>query len=73
MALFAKLNNQKDVSAFCNAATKMHSKVTITALNSVVDARSIMGIMTLNLSEPVVLDVDDVAEAKEAFAEWFTE
>lgn len=70
MALFAKLNNQKDVSAFCNAATKMHSKVTVTALNAVVDARSIMGIMTLNLSEPIELKCENEAEASDKLSEW---
>lgn len=73
MELKVKLNNQNDVAGFCNAAGRMKSQVTAVALNARIDAHSLMGIMTLNLSEPVVLDVDDVAEAKEAFAEWFTE
>lgn len=65
-----KLNTQQDVGDFCNAATHMKSAVKITALNTVVDASSLMGIMTLNLSEPIELTCDNEAEAAEALSQW---
>ena len=70
MALCAKLNDQKSVTDFCNAASKMHSKVTITALSTIVDARSIMGIMTLDLSAPIELECENEAEASDKLAAW---
>ena len=72
MELKVLLKTQKDVSDFCNAASNMKSSVTAIALNARIDAHSLMGLMTLNLSEPVLLDVEDMDEAKEAFAEWVT-
>ena len=68
--LKVKLTTQKDVGDFCNAVTRMKSTVKITALNTVVDASSLMGIMTLNLSEPVELTCENEKEAVEVLTKW---
>lgn len=68
--LKVKLTTQKDVGDFCNAVTRMKSTVKITALNTVVDASSLMGIMTLNLSEPVELTCENEKEAAEVLTKW---
>lgn len=65
-----KLTTQQDVGDFCNAVTHMKSTVKITAINAIVDASSLMGIMTLNLSEPVELTCEDEQEAAEALIQW---
>lgn len=68
--LKVKLTTQKDVGDFCNAVTRMKSTVKITALNTVVDASSLMGIMTLNLSEPIELTCENEKEATEVLTKW---
>ena len=68
--LKVKLTTQKDVGDFCNAVTRMKSTVKITALNTVVDASSLMGIMTLNLSEPIELTCENEKEAAEVLTKW---
>lgn len=68
--LKVKLTTQKDVGDFCNAVTHMKSTVKITALNNVVDASSLMGIMTLNLSEPIELTCENEKEAAEVLTKW---
>lgn len=68
--LKVKLTTQKDVGDFCNAVTRMKSTVKITALNNVVDASSLMGIMTLNLSEPIELTCENEKEAEEVLTKW---
>ena len=64
------LKSQKDVIEFCNAASRMKSCVTIPALNSIVNASSLMGIMTLDLSQPITLICDKKLEAEAAFERW---
>ena len=71
--MFVKLSNVEDVKGFVNCAMKMKSKVTVSSLNAVVDASSIMGILTLDLSKPIELQCEDVEEAKDALEQYITE
>ena len=71
--MLVKLNTQEDVAAFVESAVRMKSKVRIHALNSIVNASSIMGILTLNLSESIALTCEDEEEAKEALEQFIVE
>lgn len=71
--MLVKLSTAEEVNSFVNAAMKMTSKVHIYATNEVVDASSIMGILTLNLSEPIALTCENEEEAREALAQFIVE
>ena len=63
------LNSINDIKAFVNIVNKYSFDVDLTSGRYVVDAKSIMGIFSLDLSKPIKVDVHaDNAEA-DAFAD----
>ena len=66
-----KLNSQQDVHQFVREASSMKAPVRISALNNtVVNASSVLGMLTLDLSNPIVLNCDDEAEARAVLGHW---
>ena len=53
-----KLSTINDVKDFCNLASKNRGNVILMSDRFSVDGKSIMGIMSLDLSKPVSLTVD---------------
>ena len=66
--LLASVNDVKD---FVSAVTTANCDIDIAADRYVIDAKSIMGIFSLDLSKPLILnaDTDDEAKVKETFAD----
>lgn len=58
------LNNIKEVEKFNSKCSKYDCDMDLRKDKYYVDAKSIMGIFSLNLSEPVVLNADTDDEAK---------
>ena len=69
------LSSINDVKAFVNVVTKYDFEIDLTSGRYVVDAKSIMGIFSLDLSKPLILnaDTDDEAKVKETFADFVGE
>lgn len=69
-----KLETPRDVSDFVTVASSCPSNISITASHGgyKVDAKSIMGIYSLNLSEPILItiDGDEYDTYIEKFARW---
>ena len=66
-----KLSTVDEVKEFVNAAMDMKTAVRITALNNtIVDASSVLGILSLNLSNPLVLNCENEEEANEFLSKW---
>lgn len=59
------LSSINDIKAFVNIVNKYEFDVDLTSGRYVVDAKSIMGIFSLDLSKPIKVDVhaDDEAQA----------
>ena len=55
-----KLDTPNDVKEFVNRAMMCKFDIDLVSNNHTVDAKSIMGIFSLDLSKPINLDVDDV-------------
>ena len=55
-----KLDTPNDVKEFVNRAMMCKFDIDLASNNHTVDAKSIMGIFSLDLSKPINLDVDDV-------------
>ena len=53
------LNSINDVKEFVNIVSKYDFDVDLTSGRYVVDAKSIMGIFSLNLSKPIKVEVHD--------------
>lgn len=53
------LNSIEGVKDLCLAACKQDGKVTVKSSTYVVDGKSVMGLFSLNLSEPVIVEVED--------------
>lgn len=70
--LLASVNDVKD---FVSAVTTANCDIDIAADRYVIDAKSIMGIFSLDLSKPLILnaDTDDEAKVKETFADFVGE
>ncbi len=67
MELKIKLTTQKDVMEFVNAISKIPGNFDLRHGNYVVDAKSVMGILSLNLQDPVTLvchDYDETIDVK---------
>lgn len=64
-----KLNNMKDIDTFNKICSKFSCDVDLQAGKYYVDAKSIMGIFSLDLEKPLTLHVDteDEAAVTEAF------
>ena len=52
------LNNIESVKKFCNKTFKFNGKLTLKSDIYVIDAKSIMGIFSLDLSKPIELHID---------------
>ena len=65
------LNSINDVKEFVNIVSKYEFDIDLTSGRYVVDAKSIMGIFSLDLSKPITLDIHSencdnfIAEIKE--------
>ena len=60
-----QLSTIKDVSGFVNAMQGVTANAELVSGRYVIDARSIMGIYSLNLSNPVILRIDASATEEE--------
>ena len=52
------LNSVEDVKEFVNLTGKMQGEATITSGKYVIDAKSIMGIFTLDREQPMLLETE---------------
>lgn len=68
-----KLESIDDVKNFVRAASQFNSDIDIVSSRYVIDAKSILGLFSLDLSQPVTLrieddkEADDIEEAMEEF------
>lgn len=69
------LKTINDVKAFVNSVAKYDFDVDLLSGRYAVDAKSIMGIFSLDLSKPLILnaDTDDEELIKETFADFIGE
>jgi len=70
------LNSIDKVKAFVNAVTKFDTDFDLVSGRYVIDAKSIMGIFSLDLSKPIDLNIhteDDMDEILEAIKPYITE
>ena len=69
------LNSINDVKDFVNIVAKYDFDVDLTSGRYVVDAKSIMGIFSLNLSKPIKVEVysDDVDDFMKEMQEFIAE
>ena len=69
------LNSINDVKNFVNAVNKYDFDVDLTSGRYVVDAKSIMGIFSLDLSKPIKIDIhsDNCADFEAEIKEFITE
>ena len=72
MQINIKLNSIDTVRDFVNTVNRFHSDFDLISGRYVIDAKSIMGIFSLDLSKPLTLEVhehdDDRAELEKALA-----
>lgn len=70
-----QLNNMKDVDTFNKICSKFSCDVDLQAGKYYVDAKSIMGIFSLDLEKPLTLlvDTEDEAAVTEAFQEFLSD
>ena len=69
------LNSIDKVKSFVNEITKYDNDFDLVSGRYVIDAKSIMGIFSLDLSKPLILnaDTDDESKVKETFADFIGE
>lgn len=63
------LNSINDIKVFVNIVNKYSFDVDLTSGRYVVDAKSIMGIFSLDLSKPIQVDVHAEGSEADAFVE----
>lgn len=63
------LSSINDVKNFVNTVSRFDFDVDLTSGRYVVDAKSIMGIFSLDLSKPIKVDVHNDSEKGEEFVE----
>lgn len=74
-----QLKTIKDVSTFTSTASTFKCDIDLVSGRYVVDAKSIMGIYSLNLSEPIKVVIgadasdDEVAAVKEAYKQFIVD
>ena len=66
-AFYVSLSSIEDVRQFVNAATCCPCEVDVLSGRYVVDAKSIMGLFSLDLSQPVRVEVHGSDSEREAF------
>lgn len=73
--LNVKIVSMQDADKFNKICSKFHCDMDLQSGKYYVDAKSIMGIFSLDLSQPLILnaDTDDEQKVKEAFAEFVQE
>lgn len=64
---YVSLASIGDVKAFVDAASRCHCEVDVLSGRYVVNAKSIMGLFSLDLSQPVQVEVHGTQEQAEAF------
>ena len=64
---YVSLSSIEDVRQFVNAATRCPCEVDVLSGRYVVDGKSIMGLFSLDLSQPVKVEVRGAEEEREAF------
>ena len=69
------LDSIADVNAFANTIAHFKSEIDLSSGRYIVNAKSIMGIFSLDLSKPLVLNAgtDDEQKIKETFADFIGE
>ena len=69
------LDSIADVNAFANTIAHFKSEIDLSSGRYIVNAKSIMGIFSLDLSKPLVLNAgtDDEQKIKETFADFVGE
>ena len=72
---YISLNSATSAKEFVNAVTKYPYDIDLTSGRYVIDAKSIMGIFSLDLSKPigVVAHTDDATDLKEDIRSFITE
>ena len=70
--LSVKIVSMQDADKFNKICSKFNCDMDLQSGKYYVDAKSIMGIFSLDLSQPLILnaDTDDAQKVKEAFAEF---
>jgi len=63
------LSSINDIKAFVNIVNKYEFDVDLTSGRYVVDAKSIMGIFSLDLSKPIKVDIHSESESADKFIE----
>lgn len=66
-AFYVSLSSIEDVRQFVNAATCCPCEVDVLSGRYVIDAKSIMGLFSLDLSQPVRVEVHGSDSEREAF------
>ena len=54
-----KLNSQTDAMVFCTAALKNAGDITLVSGRYIVDGKSIMGILSLDMQKPIKMIAED--------------
>ena len=67
LEFYVSLASIEDVRQFVNAATRCPCEVDVLSGRYVVDGKSIMGLFSLDLSQPVKVQVHGGEEDREAF------
>lgn len=68
-----KLNSIDDVKNFVTAATQFITDIDVVGGRYIIDAKSILGLFSLDLAKPLTLQIHDDEEApqvEEAMSEW---
>lgn len=69
-----RLNDMKDVQKFVNKCGMFEDDVMLSSDRYVVDGKSLLGILSLDLSKPIDLEIDtDDISTKHVFAEYMVE
>lgn len=63
------LSSINDIKAFVNIVNKYEFDVDLTSGRYVVDAKSIMGIFSLDLSKPIQVDIHSDGESADKFVD----
>ena len=73
--LSVRIVSMQDADKFNKICSKFNCDMDLQSGKYYVDAKSIMGIFSLDLSQPLILnaDTDDAQKVKEAFAEFVQE
>ena len=64
---FVSLTSISDVKKFVDAATRCAAEIDVLSGRYVINAKSIMGLFSLDLSQPVKVEVRGAEEEREAF------